>query len=67
MELDWLDFRWREMSRSLLLRPRGSADLVLSSTVMAKPWACDLRWVDVPAWIRAVTLLGVLIQAHYKL
>ncbi|CAE7858307.1 unnamed protein product [Symbiodinium necroappetens] len=39
VELDWLDFRWREMSRSLLL-----------------------RWVDVPAWIRAVTLLGVLIQ-----
>ncbi|CAE7662532.1 unnamed protein product [Symbiodinium sp. CCMP2592] len=41
VDLDWLDFRWREMSR-----------------------AVSLRWVDVPACLRALTLLGVLIQAH---
>jgi len=39
VDLDWLDFRWREMSQSV-----------------------SVRWVDVPACIRAVTLLGVLIQ-----
>ena len=59
VELDWLDFRWLEMSRKAAIRH----NLPEMPPAHPQPLLHLGRWDNVPDWLRAVTIFGVVVQA----